>query len=403
MKALRWPGCIVAYLLVSMLWPTWSRADSGPLILVFDVADRGARLSGVALGNLTDYFSVLLSERGMRVLPRQSVKEALKARKAKRCDSTCRRELTRELGGEFFLSARILKIVDSCKVVAEIHDLHQRTPVRAASAGEACDRKALLDALGQVAFKLAFEPLPASPRASPKPCSPELASSEAGEGDQTGRLSLNSVPWGRVWIDGHDVGRNTPLLGYALPAGKHLVEVRAESGRVLEAEVEIWPDESTCLTLDGEEGGPAGDQGWLTVNTHPWSEVTVDGHPAGTTPLRKLLPAGEHEVTVRFSHGESKTSRVQVERGRTARIVLRAEAGGQDRFDPGKGVLKINSSPWGRVWIDGKDLGKATPLFHVQLAAGKHRVTIHFSTGGFATEEVEIRAGEVTRKLFRKK
>jgi serine/threonine-protein kinase len=65
------------------------------------------------------------------------------------------------------------------------------------------------------------------------------------------------------------------------------------------------------------------------------------------------------------------------------------------------GLLSLNSVPWGRVWIDGKDTGKATPVFNHQLPAGPHRITIHFSTGGFMTEEVEIRAGETTRKIVR--
>jgi len=40
----------------------------------------------------------------------------------------------------------------------------------------------------------------------------------------------------------------------------------------------------------------------LTLDTHPWSEVFLDGRSLGTTPLiRARVPAGSHVLTLRNS------------------------------------------------------------------------------------------------------
>jgi hypothetical protein len=119
------------------------------------------------------------------------------------------------------------------------------------------------------------------------------------------------------------------------------------------------------------------------------------------TPLRNRSLPGKHEVRLVFAHGETRTQQVEVKAGETTRLVTRAETPTDFPFRAGHGLLKLHASPWGRVWIDGRDSGKATPVFHQQLPAGVHRVTIHFATGGFMTDEVVIRAGETTRKVIR--
>ncbi|MBN2494257.1 MAG: PEGA domain-containing protein [Deltaproteobacteria bacterium] len=65
----------------------------------------------------------------------------------------------------------------------------------------------------------------------------------------------------------------------------------------------------------------------------------------------------------------------------------------------GKGLLKLNSKPWGRVWIDGKDIGRPTPLINYELPAGKHRVTIHFQNGTSKTVVVDIKPDETTKSI----
>ena len=67
----------------------------------------------------------------------------------------------------------------------------------------------------------------------------------------------------------------------------------------------------------------------------------------------------------------------------------------------GFGTLRLNSKPWGKVYIDGKDLGKNTPLLDHKLKAGEHTITIEFSTGETKTEKVTIFPDKTTTKIIK--
>ena len=65
-------------------------------------------------------------------------------------------------------------------------------------------------------------------------------------------------------------------------------------------------------------------RGTLVVNSHPWSQVFVDGRRRGNTPLPSLMvPAGSHRVELRTSDGRTHRETVEVENGATARVIHR--------------------------------------------------------------------------------
>jgi hypothetical protein len=66
------------------------------------------------------------------------------------------------------------------------------------------------------------------------------------------------------------------------------------------------------------------------------------------------------------------------------------------------GILRLNSKPWGKVWIDGEATDRTTPLLDYRLQAGRHKITIEFATGERKTEFVVIRPGETITKVIRK-
>jgi len=144
-----------------------------------------------------------------------------------------------------------------------------------------------------------------------------------------------------------------------------------------------------------------GKTGLLLLNTKPWSQVAIDGKHVGMTPISRLLLAGKHQVQITFAHGELMREEITIRDNQTLKLVREAKTPENYKYNPGMGQLKIHSSPWGRIWVDGKDLGKATPVFSCQLPAGFHEIAIHFSSGGFMTESVKITAGTTTRKIIR--
>jgi hypothetical protein len=65
------------------------------------------------------------------------------------------------------------------------------------------------------------------------------------------------------------------------------------------------------------------------------------------------------------------------------------------------GTLMLNSEPWGRILIDGKDTGVTTPTISgLALPAGRHRVTlINPALELTVTFEVDVRRGQVTKRF----
>lgn len=67
------------------------------------------------------------------------------------------------------------------------------------------------------------------------------------------------------------------------------------------------------------EEAPATEEGFLTLDTIPWSNVSLGNRRLGTTPiLRFRLPAGEHTLTLTNpEQGIRSTYRVVVQPGQT--------------------------------------------------------------------------------------
>ncbi len=61
----------------------------------------------------------------------------------------------------------------------------------------------------------------------------------------TGSLSVMSMPWARLFIDGQDTGRNTPVRDLRLSAGRHVVGLRAGDGVMHETTVDVVAGEMT--------------------------------------------------------------------------------------------------------------------------------------------------------------
>jgi hypothetical protein len=76
-----------------------------------------------------------------------------------------------------------------------------------------------------------------------------------------------------------------------LPVGSHDLDLTNSSlefsGR---RTVKITPGKTASVNVSSPSGK-------LSVNAVPWAEVSIDGRPAGTTPLGNLtVPIGSHEV-----------------------------------------------------------------------------------------------------------
>jgi len=184
---------------------------------------------------------------------------------------------------------------------------------------------------------------------------------ERGEG--YGVLYVNSIPPGAViYLNGTLRRERTPATIDRLPAGEHIVRAVLDS-LVGEQRVRVTRDAVTKTTLSLQPG-----TGSLFITSEPpEASVTLDGRPAGTTPL--LLPQVTVGArTVVFSHADFFPDSQRV----TVRFNERTPVSA--RLVP-CGYLDIQVTPaTARVYLDSRELGR--DQMRLRLPLGQYRLTM---------------------------
>ena len=67
----------------------------------------------------------------------------------------------------------------------------------------------------------------------------------------------------------------------------------------------------------------------------------------------------------------------------------------------GQGTLVINTIPWARIFIDGRNTGLTTPAMNYRVPAGRHRIGLQTNDGRMHTETVNVAAGQTVRIMKR--
>jgi len=185
-------------------------------------------------------------------------------------------------------------------------------------------------------------------------------------------LSIDSIPPG-AWIklDGSPHGR-TPKMIKALKATKQYQ---------LELKRYGLPPWTGTIIYDGSP----------VKEVRPRLEKKSRPKEGAAPPPPRNVPAGTPAGTKPASSPKVEKKAPVVEKPKE-KTTAKAE---------GYGALRLNSKPWGKVYIDGKDLGKNTPLLDHKLKAGEHTITIEFSTGETKTVKVTIFPDKTTTKIIK--
>jgi hypothetical protein len=234
--------------------------------------------------------------------------------------------------------------------------------------------------------------------AEPVQVTMQLSPRQAGP-QGSGLIRLKLPPDGAlVSIDGRLVSDADIQKGYLVSAGAHQIHVTKAGKR----------DQHFAVTV------PAGGEvekkielvdarGKLTVNTDPpGAEVTLNGVNKGKSPL--VLEDVETDRPLRVSarkRGAGQASKTVMlgDKGGYEQVLtlkLREEGKGEEGKGEGaspgapvapvaeapqsgeSGYLVANTKPWAKVFIDGKDTGRTTPIAprdRIPLRPGKHTVT----------------------------
>jgi serine/threonine-protein kinase len=168
--------------------------------------------------------------------------------------------------------------------------------------------------------------------------------------------------------------------------------------------------------------------GLLDVTSDPpGAEVLVDGARQGTAPLSLELSPGRHEVVASLAGRQDASRVLNVAAGGEAQHLALAlapapapplppapvaapasasvEAPKAKPSAPNalvrRGKLSLDTSPWTRVFLNGKELGD-TPLLEVTVPAGRHLLLLVNEQKNLKRSvEVEIEPGKTTVKKLR--
>lgn len=257
----------------------------------------------------------------------------------------------------------------------------------------------------------------------------QLGAGSAGaqqNGQGNGVIRLRVPPGVFISVNGILVKESDILKGYLVPAGQvQNVSVKKAGKQPVNFQVTLSPGQEYDRAIELQEG-----RGKLILNTRPaGADVLVNGRAYGKTPttIEDLDPTktakvvlkkrGHGTVTKLVSFGDSFEQSLDIDLGgggggskdddkgssssssssssASAAPAQPAPAASSDK----EGYLIANSQPYARVFVDGKDTGKTTPIAprdRIPLKSGKHSVTFVTSSKRLSFDVV-IRAGEETK------
>jgi formylglycine-generating enzyme required for sulfatase activity len=188
----------------------------------------------------------------------------------------------------------------------------------------------------------------------------------------------------RVIIDGQEVA-STPVQNLEVKAGRRVLEIQADNYQDIKTEVQI----EGCSAEQSFDFALV--PGWSDVfisSIPKGAAVSVDGKPAGNTPLKIELPEGNYLLQINADGFKTWQTQLAVKLNQAQNIT-------DIRLQPADGTLALQTTPPGaNVTIGQKFVGK-TPL-NVQISANiQHEIRI--SKAGY--EKVSRRVQVATGKL----
>ncbi len=262
------------------------------------------------------------------------------------------------------------------------------------------------------------EPTQVTVQLSPSQGEPARTSGQ-GSGTIKLKLPLEGV---LVSIDGRLVSDKDVQKGYLVAAGPHEIRVSKAGRRERTLKVQVEAGKELEQQVDLEEA-----RGKLIVNTDPpGADISVDGKSQGKSPVKveDLSPGQQIRVVVR-KHGFSnivKYVSFDDDNGYDQNLDIRLASGSGTKTPTGHealmkepaakepvkqepvttgedGFLVANTKPWAKVFVDGKDMNKTTPIAprdRIPLRPGKHVVTFVANQKKYHFNVV-VKPGEVSK------
>lgn len=243
-------------------------------------------------------------------------------------------------------------------------------------------------------------------------------------------FTLDTLPSGAtVYVDDRQLPQRTPVTVTDLTPGLHTIrteltnyapwtgQIEVQEGQVqalprtvltlrqVTVRFESTPSGARVTLVRGNERRSIGETpttAQVETSGDTWTvEMSRSGHEDWSEPL--TLPAGqaEHTVTATLTERERVAGRTPRRGGDRNTGGSSGDDGPREAASGGTGTLRVNTTPWSQVFVDGRLIGN-TPQMNVPLPAGRHTIT--FVNPEFNIRErvnVTIRPGQ-TETLIRR-
>jgi TolB-like protein len=387
---------VLAAVLLLVLAGFWIPiAHAGAVKLAVLELRNDAGLSVAEMAYLTDRVrgdaSQNLPSSAFLVMTRESIQELLPpgVRLVDCLSSQCEVEVGRKIGADYIVTGEILKFGDELRMNLKVHHCASSAFLGSETAGGA--RLADLENGVAAASSRLFAKVRADAGAGEDAegrigaATPE---SWSPPGDSATVVSFKSDPAGAVvMVDGRVLCQGTPC-SRELPEGIAVVTMQRERYLPRQDVVEVarrGPPLKLDWTLEP-------DFGWLSVTSiPPGLPVTIDGKPAGRTPIAASeLAPGTHEVRIGDPRYHERGERVVLARGEKRTVSLAP--------DPREGAIQVSArgadsnSVAARVLLDGVDAG-TTPCT-IKALIGRHAITARLD-GAQWTDSVQVAERQV--------
>lgn len=81
-------------------------------------------------------------------------------------------------------------------------------------------------------------------RNTPEEIAPMMSTMTSMRGGSGSTLVINTIPWARVFVDGRDTGRNTPIRSLSVSPGRHRIGLRTPDGEMHNITVNVEEGET---------------------------------------------------------------------------------------------------------------------------------------------------------------
>jgi hypothetical protein len=237
-------------------------------------------------------------------------------------------------------------------------------------------------------------------------------------GPGAGTLEIETSPMveAQVRINGEPLG-TVPFRREQLKPGRYDLEILAEGFEPARRTVTVEPNKILRIgiplnrvpsppqipTMANENEGTSGD-----TQAQPKSEESTESPTGSSEPPQETRTTRVAKATLR-PQPRFQNKRVQQRHPQSPRPT-QMDSEEEQRPQPeseqeessaaqasGFGTLTVNTNPWSRVFIDGRDTTKNTPIPSLRVRAGRRTVGLRTTDGQMHTFVVTITEGENTR------